>query len=228
MQYPLNSSFEVNSHITDLHLWQLICFLFFFPYKWSVEYQWTFWQSQFLYFNRLTHHLSNFVLSLISKEGPSQHVQAFFINRQHLDNTLLLGKTTEIKEKLLGKPLLNSPQLLQREKEDSTLATDYIFCYSQSDGSLIPVSLKYSWNSRCSQKAGNQYSYTNSSGRVIMPAQICQSFHPLHLGALITKQPGWKSAGLLVTPAPSSLLVWILMGPSLQNFLCSKTSAHLH
>lgn len=179
------------------------------------------------FFNRLTHHLRNFVLSLISKEDPSQHVKAFCINRQHLDNTLLLGKTTEIKGKQLWEPFLNGPQLLQRAKGDSTLVTDDIFCYSQSDGSVIPVSLKYRWNSGCSQKAGNQYSYTNSSRRVIMPAQICQSFHPLHSGALITKQPGWESAGPLVIPAPSSLFVWILMGPSLQNFLCIKTSVHL-
>lgn len=84
------------------------------------------------------------MLSLISKEGPSQHVKAFCITRQHLDNTLLLGRNTEIKGKLLGEPFLNGSQLLQREKEDSTLVTDDIFCYSQSDGSVIPVSLKYS------------------------------------------------------------------------------------
>lgn len=175
------------------------------------------------------YHLSKLVVSLISKEGLSQHVQAFCINRQHLDNTSLLGKTTEIKGKLLWEPFLNGPQLFQREKEDSTLVVrDDIFCYSQSDGSVIPVPLKYNWNCKCSQKAGNQYSYTNSSRRVIMPAQIRQGFHPLQLWALITKQLGLKSVGLLVTSAPSSLLVCILMGPSLQGFPCIKTSAYLH
>lgn len=76
------------------------------------------------FFKILIHHLSKLVLSLISKEGPSQCVQAFCINRQHLGNTLLLEKTTEIKGKLPGEPFLNDPQLLQREKEDSMLVTE--------------------------------------------------------------------------------------------------------
>lgn len=116
-----------------------------------------------------------------------------------------------------------STAFFTEKKEDSTLVIDNILPQSVW-WSVFPVPLNSNWNCRCSQKAGNQYSYTDGNWRAIMPAYIChhQNFHPLQIWTLMKRQFGLEFDGSLsATLAASDVLFCVLTSPS----LCKTFSA---